>query len=107
MREHTGTVDIVRHNAVMGRTEQAARWFRVSDPRPFAQFDASVCISYLAAGSRRQATLWVYSGNLEYLTVEADGRVLYDSRADVPCDMAKWEEAAGQFPEPAVTVTHE
>jgi hypothetical protein len=27
-----------------------------------------------------------------YVTVEAGGRVLWDSRAVVPCDMAKWED---------------
>jgi hypothetical protein len=30
--------------------------------------------------------------NGRYLTIERDGEVLYDSRADVPCDMTKWTE---------------
>jgi hypothetical protein len=35
--------------------------------------------------------------SIRYLTIEDAGRVLYDSRVDVPCDMAKWDETNHRF----------
>jgi hypothetical protein len=29
--------------------------------------------------------------NREFYTIEQNGRVIYDSRTDVPCDMVEWE----------------
>lgn len=48
--------------------------------------------------------------NRRYLTVELDdGTVIYDSPAEVPCDMVKWGETYREFGQrrgDAITVEH-
>jgi hypothetical protein len=34
----------------------------------------------------------VFDHNLDFVTIEQAGQVVYDSRADVPCDMAKFNQ---------------
>jgi hypothetical protein len=64
--------------------------FSVSDVRPYAQYERSVSISFTRPRKRRSEFLPVF-GDLTYVTIDAGGRTIYDSRDDVPIDMDKWE----------------
>ena len=92
-----GPAVIVQHCAVDGRMETPVRSFRVGEVPPCAKYPASVRISFVAPRKRGGASFSMEPDNIRYLTIETEGRVLYDSRADVPCDMAKWEETNLRF----------
>src|SRR4051812_26436609 len=34
----------------------------------------------------------IYSGNNEFWTIEIEGKAVYDSRLEIPCDTTKWQE---------------
>jgi hypothetical protein len=104
IREHTGPALIVQHCAVMHRLETPVRWFRVGQPRPYAQHPASVCVGFKKPRKRVPHYYTITPDNIRYLTIEVGGRVVYDSRQEVPCDMAKWEETRSRFPLPACRV---
>jgi hypothetical protein len=97
MRERTGPAVIVQHCAVFGQLETPVRWFKVGKVGPYAQYKQTVTVCFRSVRERNSASYTMKPDNLRYLTVEADGRVLYDSRADVPCDMAHWEKTRAEF----------
>jgi hypothetical protein len=89
---HDGPATLVQHCAVYGRLETPVRWFEVGEVRPYAQHPVSVDVTFIKPRKRTRAYYTIKPENYRYLTAEVGGRVVYDSRADVPCDMAKWEE---------------
>jgi hypothetical protein len=83
---------IIQHCAVFGNLKTYARKFTVHDPKPRAQYATSVSVSFVEPRKRNSKGFTMVPDNLRYLTIERDGgEVLYDSRDDVPCDMAKFE----------------
>ena len=77
---------------------------RLSDP--YAQHEVSVNISFVEPRERNWKYVTVTPGSERYHTIELNGLVLYDSRKDVPCDMAKWEKSREEFKDrPAITVS--
>jgi len=92
-----GNAVIVQHSAVFGHLETPVRSFHVGEAQPYAQYPISVSVSFVEPRKRKGAGYTVKPDDSGYLTIEAEGRVLYDSRVDVPCDMAKWEETNRQF----------
>jgi len=92
-----GTAVIVQHCAVMGRMETPVRSFRVGEAEPDAQYPTSVSVWFVEPRKRRRAYVTMRPESIRYLTIESAGRVLYDSRADVPCDMDKWDETNRRF----------
>jgi len=97
---------IVQHCAVFGRLETRVRGYEVSAPRPYAQFPVSVSVVFLEPRQRRSSLVVIKPENIRYLTIEADGQTVYDSRTDVPCDMAQWAETDRRFKkDPAITVS--
>ena len=88
-----GYATIVQHCAVFGRTATVVREWKVDAVWPDAQHPASVSVSFVEPRKRRRHSYTMKADNLRYLTIEAAGRVVYDSRRDVPCDMAAWEAA--------------
>jgi hypothetical protein len=81
---------IVKHCAVFGTKKYPARKFSVSEVRPHAQYPVSVTVYYTPPRVRRSDAFTVCNDDLTWLSIERGDVVLYDSRADVPCDMAKW-----------------
>jgi hypothetical protein len=80
---------IIQHCATFGNIKTPVRKFEVADPKPYAQYAQAIQISFVEP--RRWAYITIRSDNYRYATIETeDGKVLYDSRVDVPCDMAKW-----------------
>ena len=59
---------------------------------PYAQYAVSVSAHFIEPRKRRRASVRMVPDDTTYLTIETDGRVLYDSRAGVPCDMGAWAE---------------
>jgi hypothetical protein len=83
---------IVQHCAVAGRIETKARKFKVYEPRPYAQWQVAVRVWFVEPRMRNGRYFEVTPDDIRYMIIERDGRVLYDSRDEVPCDMAKWHE---------------
>jgi hypothetical protein len=84
-------VTIVEHDFIGQRLEAEARKFKVSDPGPGIDDDANdydngVVISYVPRGRRKWQRAYAVNDNWSFLVVERDGRVIYDSRLNVPCD---------------------
>jgi hypothetical protein len=83
---------IIQHCAVFGTLKTSVRKFEVLDPEPYAQYATSIHVSFVKPRERSWHYYQMVPDNLRYITIETDaGEVLYDSRTDVPCDMAKWE----------------
>jgi hypothetical protein len=98
MMREGGKATIISHSAVFGRKENPVRWFRVGPIKPYAQFDASVDIDHLEPRKRKQRyTLRAKPDNMTFYTIEVNGETVYDSRDDVPVDMAEWEATAQRF----------
>jgi hypothetical protein len=91
-----GLARIVQHCAAFGRIETPVRAFWVDEVVPYAQHAVSVSVTFTEPRQRR-AAFTMTPDDLRYLTVEVGGRVVYDSRTDVPCDMATWEATARRF----------
>jgi RecA-family ATPase len=85
--EHAILVD---HCALFGRRETKVRKFKVSQVKPYAQYDKFVDISVVEPKRRRGKVYEVYPCDHTFYTIERDGRVIYDSRIDIPCDMIEW-----------------
>src|SRR5215467_14503784 len=88
---------IVQHCAVMGTLVTKVRAFRIGKPSSYAQYANSVTIGFWRPRKRREASYRIVQDDSRYLTIEADGVTLYDSRKDVPCDMEKWRETDERF----------
>jgi hypothetical protein len=48
-------------------------------------------VAFIEPGRRTKEYLTIGNDNVRFATVEADGRVIWDSRPLVPCDMALWQ----------------
>jgi len=88
---------IVQHCAVAGRIETPVRRFSVLAVAPYAQHPCSVTVEFKEPHKRGSFVYTMVPDDTRYLTIEMAGRVVYDSRADVPCDMAAWHQAAARF----------
>ncbi len=93
-----GPALIVQHCAVSGRLETPVRTWRVSDVRhqetpwrPAQPDEYSLHVTFQEPRQRRRYIYSIKSDNLRYLTIEVGAQTVYDSRAEVPCDMAAWE----------------
>lgn len=74
------------------------RRLSIGQPRPYAQHPVAVQISFTEPGRRTSSGCTVVPDSLGYYTIEDDnGRVFYDSRQDVPCDMEKFEATRQRF----------
>jgi hypothetical protein len=83
---------IIQHCAVFGTVKTEVRKFWVNDAKPYAQHPVSVIITFVEPRRRSSSYIRVVPDSHRFTTIEASGKVLYDSRNDVPCDMAKWAE---------------
>ena len=81
---------VVQHCAVFGRLETPVGRYRVGRPRTDARHPTSVVVVFLDPRTARRATVTAWTDSRRYLTIETGGRVVYDSRRDVTCDMAAW-----------------
>jgi hypothetical protein len=118
VREYTGEAEVRVHCCVLGvffidagsrllqtnfglsRTQVTQ--YRVGPVEPYAQYKHSITLDYhlpKAPRKRKVDVHWVrvYDDDLRYVTVHAGDKVLYDSRTDVPCDMAKWRATWERF----------
>jgi hypothetical protein len=73
------------------------RAFSVSTVKPEAQYDQSVTITFTYPRKRKSLAMGFYPTNGQYATVEVDGTVVYDSRADIPCDMDLFNSSRARF----------
>jgi hypothetical protein len=90
---------IVQHCAIDGRRERAVRKFEVEAPRPYAQYTASISVYCVEPRRRRGYFLRFDPDNLRYLTIEVDGKTVFDSRKYVLCDMEKWTATNAEWRE--------
>ena len=100
---------LVSHVAVVGGATsgrpvhfddpESVRRVRVGQPKPYAQYSVSVSIYFVKPGKRNESGYTVTPDNLTYYTIENDsGEVLYDTRQDVPVDMAAFNATARGSP---------
>ena len=68
---------------------QPVRMWRIGPVEPYAQYPVSIVITYRQLRQRALARR-ISSGSMTFVTIEHEGQILYDSRADVPVDMAAW-----------------
>jgi hypothetical protein len=92
-----GKATITFHSSVFGTRQEQVRQFKVSAPRPYAQYATSVSVSFVRPRKRN----WLYTDitptDVLYITIAVDGQEVYDSRRDVPCDMERWNADAAKF----------
>jgi ssDNA-binding Zn-finger/Zn-ribbon topoisomerase 1 len=94
---YEGPATIVTHCAVFGRMTTPARKWRVGEVRPYAQYPVSAIVAYVKPSNRKAVYLSVVPEDIRYITIEQDGATVYDSRADVPCDMERWAQTRARF----------
>jgi hypothetical protein len=88
----------VQRCAVLGNLKTIVRQYKVSEPQPYAQYSTSVRVSFVKPRKRRWRYFTTIPDNIRYvLIMGASDELLYDSRTDVPCDMAKWWETRQEF----------
>lgn len=97
-----GPAVVVIYTAVFGRKEIPVRAFKVGNVEPYAQYASSVSVTFCEPRKRTWKRVRAhcdssYSSAERFLTVEQDGRTVYDSRHDVPIDMGGWRETAVRF----------
>lgn len=90
---------IIRHLSLFGGRprKQKVRKFSVSPPGPYAQHHTAVGVWFVLPRRRKSEYLNVVPDNLDWLTIEQDGKVIYDSRDEVPCDMVRWHASAAEW----------
>ena len=93
---------IVQHCAVDGRLETPIRAYALGEPsynptRPGTKEAAQIAVYFQAPRKRKIASVRIMADNLRYLLIEVQGQTVYDSRTDVPCDMAQWEATNARF----------
>jgi hypothetical protein len=89
---------VIQHCAVLGQLETAVRQWKVHAPQPYGQETTSVMVSCVCPRTHRELCFVMVPDNVRYLTIMTpSGQVVYDSRVDVPCDMAQWEDTAACF----------
>jgi hypothetical protein len=71
--------------------------FSVSTVKPSAEYDCSVRIAFIELHTSDTKSLRVYPTNGQYATVEVAGKVVYDSRADIPCNMTLFNSSRTRF----------
>ena len=87
------TATIVIHSAIYGERKREVRRFEVSEVKPYAQHEKTVVISFVEPRKRQWMSARVVPNDPRYITIEdCKGHEVYDSRADVPCNMTKWHE---------------
>src|SRR5262245_22355223 len=92
MKDETFT--LIEHCAEWGIQRTIVRDFQISKPHPFEEYPVAVSIRYVRPFKRKGSIIVVASDNVRYVTIEQQGGGLfYDSRRDVPFDMAAWREA--------------
>jgi hypothetical protein len=92
---HSSVVGIMGSNEAaivdtedFGVSQYLARKFSVYRPEPYAQHPISVGVSWCRPRERKSKYKTIVPNGMEYFTVKApDGRLLYDSRTDIPVDM--------------------
>jgi hypothetical protein len=93
--EWHGDVVILHHIAYLGLLSprrKHVRWAKV-EPLPDSR---RLWISYKEARQRNSRHYTVGDDN-DYFSIVVGGRLVWDSRAVVPCDMAKWYETFKDF----------
>jgi hypothetical protein len=85
---------LVQHCAVSGRLETRVRAYEVIPAPP-----QSVRVVVIEPRKRRRGAYTITADNLRYLTIEVADQVVYDSRGDVPCDMAAWATSQARLAE--------
>ena len=106
MLERTGKATIIQHCAVFGQLMTEVRWFKVCEPRRHAQHERAVYVNFIKPRKRVEAYYTIVPDNTRYLTIEDQwGKLLYDSRSEVPCDMEAWQKIRAEHGGvPALTV---
>lgn len=93
MKREGDKATIIQHCAMFGNLKTEVRKFDVGEVKPHAQHKKSVYVSFIKPRERRSYYYLMVPDNVRYITIERDGKVLYDSRTDVPCDMAAWQKS--------------
>ena len=97
VREHTGLATLTLYNAVFRTWSEQGVAYKVGPVEPYAQYPYSVDVSWEEPRRPRQRqSRWcskvIYCSDSEFLRIEVAGKVTYDSRMDVPCDMDHWRD---------------
>lgn len=87
------TYDLITHCAVSGLIVRKISEFVVSEVKPYGQYETSVRINFVEPRKRGLAYKMVIPDDIQFVTIERKGAVLYDSRLDVPCDMEKFNRS--------------
>ena len=84
------------HSSVFGVSQKPVRKFTVGKPKPYAQYPVSVNVSFVEPKKRSWLYVTATPNSPQFVTVEADGKTVYDSRQDVPIDMDHWHDTYRQ-----------
>jgi hypothetical protein len=87
-----GSAVLTRHCSAFGTWRRRVQEYRVDYPdQAAAQHPVSVTIGFLEPRKRQLNYVTITPGT-RYCTIEEAGRLVYDTRTDVPCDMAEFEK---------------
>jgi hypothetical protein len=84
--EYKGECVIIQHCAVLGRRETQARWVKTDKTT-----NSTVTIFFKQAGEAQSVYYIVRSDNIRFAQISVEGQIVWDSRREVPCNMAFWE----------------
>jgi len=91
-RLHGEKATIIQHCSALGILKTEVRKFDVHEPKPYAQYPISVTVWFVEPRKRNRYYYTMTPDGIRFLTIECGGKVVYDSRTDIPIDMDKWTE---------------
>lgn len=97
MRRKKALPLVVVHCAMFGRVERQVKSYKVGPPVPFTNYPIGLIVTFTEPRAKTDGAYTIVPGNTRYVTVEDRGRVLYDSRTQIPCDMEAWRRTWEQF----------
>lgn len=77
-------------HGIMSDYSRTVRAYCIGQVRPYAQYERSVSIS-CKLPRKRNAESHTVTGNAYVEILAPDGTLIYDSRTDIPLDMADWQ----------------
>lgn len=83
---------LIIHCAELGEVRRRIKAFRVSEPAPFVHYEIGVVVTFAVPRVRTEEGVTIVQDNRRYVTVEEAGRVVFDSRTAVPCNMDAWQQ---------------
>jgi len=82
---------IVKYLVKEGKRETFVRTYEMLVPQPIGHYETALVIRHKAPRERHWRYEYAIPCGYAYLTIEKAGKIVYDSRSEIPCNMEQFE----------------